>query len=195
MTSYVGPDVDGLWVVYRFGGGGGAVGQLGFALLVTGAVRNKSAASVMLLHVVAPCVVGLCYFLFGFAMAFGSTPDANNRTVGAQAGAVCGGGGAGGRGGEVEGGAETGSFLRYYNLNPFLYPLWFFLLDRVGVCCTLRAVFSDLLLPCATSMQRTPSLPPSFPFPPLPPPSHSLVGSTRSGDRQYLLGAAAQGRI
>lgn len=56
--------------------------QLGFALLVTGAVRNKSAASVMLLHVVAPCVVGLCYFLFGFAMAFGSTPDANNPVIG-----------------------------------------------------------------------------------------------------------------
>lgn len=40
----------------------------------------------MLLHVVTPCVVGLCYFIFGFAMAFGSTPESNNRTVVAQAG-------------------------------------------------------------------------------------------------------------
>nr|QED55331.1 ammonium transporter 1.5 [Neopyropia yezoensis]QPB67296.1 ammonium transporter 1.5 [Bangia sp. ESS1] len=56
--------------------------ELGFALLVTGAVRHKSAASVMLLHIVTPCVVGLCYYMFGFALGFGSVSDNNNPVVG-----------------------------------------------------------------------------------------------------------------
>lgn len=137
LFFFVAADVDGLWVVYRFGGGGGAVGQLGFALLVTGAVRNKSAASVMLLHVVAPCVVGLCYFLFGFAMAFGSTPDANNRTVGAQASAVRGGGGEGGRGGEVEGVAETGYFFEVLQPQSCFVSAVFLLTGACG--CVLHS--------------------------------------------------------
>ncbi|KAL3655295.1 Thioredoxin amt13 [Castilleja foliolosa] len=51
--------------------------QLGFAMLCAGSVRAKNAMNILLTNVVDAVVGSLSYFLFGFALAFGESPNKN----------------------------------------------------------------------------------------------------------------------
>lgn len=51
--------------------------QAGFALICAAAVRRRSSGNVLLKNVVDACVGGICYYLVGFAFAFGSSSGSN----------------------------------------------------------------------------------------------------------------------
>eukprot|EP00250_Pteridium_aquilinum_P004119 c14351_g1_i1 orf=231-1769(-) len=56
--------------------------QLGFAMLCAGSVRAKNTMNIMLTNVLDAASGGISYYLFGFGLAFGTTPNGNNGFVG-----------------------------------------------------------------------------------------------------------------
>jgi len=48
--------------------------QAGFAMLCAGAVRTKNTMNILMKNVMDACVGSLCFYLFGYAFAYGSSP-------------------------------------------------------------------------------------------------------------------------
>lgn len=61
--------------------------QAGFALLEAGAVRAKNAKNIALKNLMDACIGGVVYYLFGYALAYGSTGDGTgNPFIGGETG-------------------------------------------------------------------------------------------------------------